>query len=433
MKFLLIHYSFEYPTSPRAIRWRALVNYFIQKDIFVDVVCADFGSEYENKNIRNLIRIHRTRQILPVKMKRVLNRNQILNKKRDLIKKYFKIVLKRFYDITWKKIYWPDSACLWYFPALYRSIKLLRENDYDILITVAPPFTTHLIGLTIKKFIRLKIKWLADYGDPFAFTEIMSFNNTRLYRNLNYLVESKVVHDSDLISVTTDETRRLYLEKFKISDKKIFTAPPLISDFKYANDEIRINWKEGIHCVFTGRFYKTIRNPDGMLKIFSLLINEHQKPIYLHIYGDTENVDDLINYYKEKLRSRLLVHGEVSKNIAEIAVNSADFLINISNISKVQLPSKVIEYMSTGKPIINFSITENDISSKILQNYPLHIIIRSNNDPKYEAERLSQFIIKNKGKKVSEKQLKEMVKPYLTSSVGEIYLKNIKRVINPKH
>ena len=60
-------------------------------------------------------------------------------------------LIKHLHEFTWKKIYWPDYACLWYFAGKKVTKKLLRQKNYDAVISVSLPFTSHLVGLWIKK------------------------------------------------------------------------------------------------------------------------------------------------------------------------------------------------------------------------------------------------------------------------------------------
>jgi hypothetical protein len=47
----------------------------------------------------------------------------------------------------------------------------------------------------------------------------------------------------------------------------------------------------------------------------------------------------------------------------------ADFLVNCGNITDYQLPSKIYEYMGTGKPIINFILNLRDASLQAMKDY----------------------------------------------------------------
>lgn len=52
------------------------------------------------------------------------------------------------------------------------------------------------------------------------------------------------------------------------------------------------------------------------------------------------------------------------------AMKEANILVNIGNNTSYQLPSKVVEYASTGKAILNLVKTESDSSIPFFDAYP---------------------------------------------------------------
>ena len=54
--------------------------------------------------------------------------------------------------------------------------------------------------------------------------------------------------------------------------------------------------------------------------------------------------------------------GRVSHTVAIQYMSEADFLLNIGNSISSMVPSKIFEYISTGKPIISIYSNINDSS-----------------------------------------------------------------------
>jgi hypothetical protein len=50
-------------------------------------------------------------------------------------------------------------------------------------------------------------------------------------------------------------------------------------------------------------------------------------------------------------------------------MQDADLLVNIGNTTSYQLPSKVVEYASTGKPVLNIYKIHNDSSTQFFSSY----------------------------------------------------------------
>ncbi len=57
------------------------------------------------------------------------------------------------------------------------------------------------------------------------------------------------------------------------------------------------------------------------------------------------------------------------KEKADAAVYGAQVLINIGNQTAYQLPSKILQYVASGRPILNFYSIDNDSSKNFLKPY----------------------------------------------------------------
>ena len=58
----------------------------------------------------------------------------------------------------------------------------------------------------------------------------------------------------------------------------------------------------------------------------------------------------------------------------------ADVLINIGSSVDTMVPSKIFEYMATGKPIISFFRHDTEPSIHYLGHYPLTLLIKEDWD-----------------------------------------------------
>jgi hypothetical protein len=50
-------------------------------------------------------------------------------------------------------------------------------------------------------------------------------------------------------------------------------------------------------------------------------------------------------------------------------------LVNIGNATVAQIPSKVVEYVAAGKPILNVVTREDDSTAEFLKRYPLALTV----------------------------------------------------------
>ena len=332
-------------------------------------------------------------------------------------------LIKWFYDLTWKKIYWPDYACLWYFSAVKKAGQLLAENRYDSLVTVSIPFTSHLIGFNLKRKYP-QIKWLVDIGDPFCFLEETPTNNHKLYKKLNYKYEGGIFNSADVVSVTTYPTLEKYAELFPENASKICVIPPLFSQID-DNKSTFLLFPENqkLRLVFIGTLYKNIRSPDYLLFLFSKLLNtDIGDRLELHFFGSIHDCHDSFDKYQALLGTKIFLHGQVSRKKAVQAMKESDVLINIGNSTSYQLPSKVVEYAATGKPIINLVKTKSDSSISFFDVYPAALCLLE--DHRYlfmeHIEKVIKFI-KNPPY-VGEDFIEKLIMPYTIDTVPNTYL-----------
>jgi hypothetical protein len=382
MKILIIIYNYYPVMRPRSLRWSAIAEELVKKGINVDVVSSNNNKRTERETLHG-VQIYRTNNFLtssklPSEPLNNLNTEKsftLLQKINNNIFKFFKPIIKLIYNYTIKNIYWPDSNFLWYFPAIRLSKKLINLNNYNNIITVSLPFTCNLIGLSLKKKYP-KINWMTDNGDPFCFSHSsIKINNKFLYNKINHLIESKVFRYANSLSYTNSVTCEKYAEKFNEYSSKIILIPPLVKinkNFKTVNvDEYFTICNKKIIISYFGLLYKGLRTPKKLLdliKNIATIDNKTFQKIELHFFGDhMQCVDDFEDF--NSMKEKIFFHKMLNKETALSAMKKSDILINIGNKTSYQLPSKIVEYVSLKKPILNICSIKNDLSAIYLKEF----------------------------------------------------------------
>ena len=85
-----------------------------------------------------------------------------------------------------------------------------------------------------------------------------------------------------------------------------------------------------------GTLYSEIRHPEGLLKLLDAASKNLDKKLEIHFVGPTNNVD--ISSFSFPNIS-IDFHGPVGRDIVLKYLLDSDFLINIGNSTKFQLPS----------------------------------------------------------------------------------------------
>jgi len=424
--YLIITYSYKPLLSPHAFRWATIAEYWSSQGNKVDVISI-WKPGLPKEEISKGVNIHRVGGGLIEFLRQ--NYNNKVNYKRSnsntRLAHNQRSIIKLIHDYTWKKVYWPDSTCLWYFPCKKRVFDLFKNEQYNKIISVSLPFTDHLIPLSLKKKY-FDFTWIADMGDPFYFLTETPVNNHKIYNSLNFKIERKVFQAADAIMVTPEAVNK-YKEVFPESSRKMHVVPPLltseINNFNFLNQHL--NFSNEIKLVFIGTLYKSIRNPNFLLKLYNNMLKiKLKKGLELHFIGNTNDCEYCFKPYKHLLGKKIFIHGIVKKEKVYKLMKEANVLINIGNNIPYQLPSKVVEYASTGKPILNIVRKETDNSISFFDNYPiiLNIIEESNKTIDEQSQEIKGFL-QILPKQIKANKLKQFIEPFKVKNVAETYSK----------
>ncbi len=341
-KILIVTHQFLPQVSPRTTRWSLLIDELINKGNEVTVLS---GTDPKN--------IEKNYKILYFGNKQFSsNINKIRQNSQDSsnnsIKKISYSILKKIYRFLFKTFSWPDYAMFWAF-TIYKNRKRI-ENDFDIIISVSLPFTSHLCAHILKK--RINAQWYMDIGDPFTLKIYSPENNKLIYSYLNKFFERKFYKNASKIIFTHNEVAELHKKKFNIDSSKIVIGYPIaLLNNDIIKSSLSFNYKDTpLKIGYFGAFTKSVREPNNyIINIANSLgdktkhewyINEESKKYFSSINDIT------FHQFLEILPRKLAL---------EVMVNKIHILLSIGNFNKYQMPSKVIEYLSLGKPVLHYA------------------------------------------------------------------------------
>ena len=150
-----------------------------------------------------------------------------------------------------------------------------------------------------------------------------------------------------------------------------------------------------IYLLFSGWLYSDIRSPKYFLDILSLL----DERFVVTFMG--RECEKLTERFDIQTKAKLITLPQQPYDVAVQAMENADILINIGNSIPVHIPSKTLEYINTGKPIVNIYKMENCPTLYYTQRYPLCLnMSEMEADINAEAQRFIQFCVESKGRTV---------------------------------
>lgn len=154
---------------------------------------------------------------------------------------------------------------------------------------------------------------------------------------------------------------------------------------------------EGLWCTFCGTMASGVREPDFALALFAAL---DAPALTVTLAGPGIDRFDTAAA-RAVLGSRLALPGPVPVDRGRALQAEADILLNLGNLVDNQIPSKVYEYMGSGKPILHLAASRGDLCRPLLADYPLALVLPAweGTGPAVQA-RLSAWLAEVRGKRL---------------------------------
>ena len=364
-RILVVTHQFTPHVSPRTTRWSILCEELSNRGYEVHVITGTRQNQNKNKGYK-VEYFGSDRLGTLIESTRKASNDLEEN---NIIKEIFFFIVKKFYRLVYRSFAWPDYSMFWFF-SVRRNISNIP--DYDIMISVSLPFTSHLAAYSINK--KKRKRWIMDIGDPFYLKKDAPENNKFLYSYLNKYFENKLYKDATKVVFTHTESMEYHKKTFSALKEKSSVLPPV---FHTKKNDISNNFdynKTPLKVAYFGILTTGVRTPDNFLSFINDL---DLKGIEFHWYTNQDSRKMIESTYS-KLPYNYF-HDLVTRDEALYLMhNEYHALLNLGNQNPFQLPSKVIEYISTGKPIVHFSEIMDDPAEAILKGKSNSIIINKN-------------------------------------------------------
>ncbi|WP_083329811.1 glycosyltransferase [Pseudomonas argentinensis] len=405
MKILIINYYFEPFVGAHAYRWSQIAKVWAADGHEVKVIAGrvdDARCETrDGVTIERIGFVRRQNAMHPSNVTSSGRPSALRSATISLLKK-----VNRFF-------FWPDGLWHW-LPFLLASLFKHRHVQYDLVVSYSPTFSAHLGGLAYKKINKANSRWIADYGDPFSVSISMPPNNLKIYKFLNFCFEKKVIESADKVVFTNAETLGEYVDFLGAASCARTTVIPHAVNVSAFFQGERAVVQQPFNLVYVGAFHRGIREPYFMVEFFNELCKRLN--IIVNVYGALNGVPaSKVNV------GCVRYHGLVSRDQAVELVRGADILINIENSNCVMTPSKVVEYVATGLPIVNFYEKDRTelLCDERLKGRVLHIKELASVDA------VGEFIPKAILEGVSLNQVEKILSAYALDNVADEYLGGI--------
>lgn len=318
--------------------------------------------------------------------------NYHINAKRNIGFYKFILFLVRIYGVLLSFFLFPTRFA-WLIEKYVNCVEsIIEKKNVDVIFSVSDPICAHLAAQKIKKKYP-QIRWITYTTDPFAFSERNKKKSLRVRQK--YMILEKSIYDESDVNIFTQELYDFNLKEFDIIPVNNFAFPYVLSDFEnLKSPDCKIINSSKPTFLYAGALMKKIRHPEFALFTLSKLKDYE---VFFYTAGDCEDI--LQRYESDNIHINSLIPREKYMNLI---TKEADFLINIGNINDLQSPSKFLELISTGKPIVNF-YKKKDANYNMAERYPLGINIGEEDED--SVNKLLMFCKENIGKKLSFNEL----------------------------
>uniref|UniRef100_A0A7C4TAK7 Glycosyltransferase n=1 Tax=candidate division WOR-3 bacterium TaxID=2052148 RepID=A0A7C4TAK7_UNCW3 len=360
------------PGSLRAVKFaKYLPHYGIEpiiltrKNIAYHSIDPELGSGLKN------LKVYRTESFDPARILYILGM-------RRYRPKGWQVPIK-------KTLNFPDNKVGWIPFAYNRALKI----DFDYIFVTAPPFSSFIAGYLLSRKIDKPL--ILDFRDAWLEFPFIGYEN-KIQRRFVVYWEEKVVNCASLIITVSENIKEDLLGRYPLIKNRVFAIPN-----GYDPDDFSSVSKS---AKFTIAYLGTIRkerNPENVLKAVEEFIKENQlseDDLEMKFIGhiDTEYLKMLGKY------PFIRTLGHLPHLLAIREFCSAHIAVMITTGEEFFFPSRQIEYLASGLPII---CCGSSSGIEILKNgfrlgYPGWIY--EYNDVAGMKERITELFLKYKNK-----------------------------------
>lgn len=296
-----------------------------------------------------------------------------------------------------QKIVSPNSLRRYKMLAYYNALKAL-DFVPDIIVPTCLPFETVVAAVKYKQELKC-CRVVPVIYDMFAENTGLTLTswNKKMKKRSNLSIESNAFEYCDRILHMPSWTPHISSYHTDILSKTKEVEHPLIKEPNTSCEKI---FDDGINLAFTGVVDNVIRNPQSVLDLF---LNNEFPNVKIHFYA-MGNASGKIEEASKRCSS-IEYHGKVDSLYAHNVITEANILVSIGNSVADQFPSKIFEYMSTGKPIIHFYQIEDDPAIAVLKKYPLSLCVQADS---IQYENVKAFINENNQKTLDFKTVRDI-------------------------
>ncbi len=273
----------------------------------------------------------------------------------------------------------PDRDVGWYGPAISAGRRILRSAPVDIIVSTAPPFTTHLIARRLSRLGR--VPWIADFRDPWSRAPWALVERTTSWRGwVHRTLERRVVRDADRVVLNTGRMRDDFAAHYADLASSHFEALPngYDRDVLQAVAGVAPAAAGPARLTHAGTLYGA-RDPTVLFSALRQLAESGRlaaSPLHVHLLGSVSGgfaargqvealgLGDVVSFQKP------VPHAEALR-----LLGASHALLLFQQGTDLQVPAKLYEYVGLRRPIIAVAPRPSAVAD-VVEGTGLGVVIR---------------------------------------------------------
>jgi len=244
----------------------------------------------------------------------------------------------------------PDRKRGWVRRTLPLALSIISKKKPNLIYSHANPLTCHLLGLKLKQMTGLP--WVAHFSDPWIDNPYFNYRDP-IRKRLNERLEQLVFDHADACIFTTEETEKIYIGKYP--GKKYHVVPHSFDPdtFQFS---LRRDPQQVLQFVHTGSVYG-LRTPAPLFQGIREFIETNPGARSLLEFLFVGKFDSKFRPLVEEFGLKDVVKIEKGVSYLEslCLLKKANVLLLLEapdEVASVFLPSKLVDYIGVGKPIL---------------------------------------------------------------------------------
>ncbi|MEK6744861.1 MAG: glycosyltransferase [Nitrospirota bacterium] len=250
----------------------------------------------------------------------------------------------------------PDDRLWWHVRAYRRIVRKWASVDLDALVTFSYPLSSNVLGLWLKRHFR--IPWVAFFSDPWVDSPYTRYR--LIFKTVNSWLERRTLVHADRIVFASQEMHDAYVRKYPFIRDKAATLEHSFDPVLYPTAPMRDNRRLIVRYLGT---LNRVRTPTAMLTALGELIGKKAitgQDVLFELYGGADNLSRLLLSQlttKYGLEGIVVRKGSVPYRDSLAVMEGADVLLVIDAdiAGSVFLPSKLIDYIGAGRPVLGIT------------------------------------------------------------------------------